>query len=352
MDAVGARVGERIEQEHRRAHQLTQPFTAPQVADLLVSLKAAIGGDFYPVSVTDDRIVLGNRACPFGDVVKRGPALCHMTSSVFSGIAARNAGHGHVELEQRIAVGDPECRVSIALSAPHQPGSATARQLPAGRPAPVRAVLAEDTPLLRQASLQALADAGVEVQAQCDTPQQLLAFVSTYRPDVAIIDLREDQTPAALAAACHIRRQQPATGVLVLTENIEAEAARDLLRASPTGVGYLLKTKLGDVQHLLEAVRQVATGGTAVDHDLLLAVARLERRHDPLSELTHRELDVLHLVADGTSNDAIAERLVVTKRAVEKHISNIFSKLQLSPAPENERRVLAALMYRESVKDD
>ncbi|MCZ2860861.1 LuxR C-terminal-related transcriptional regulator [Blastococcus sp. VKM Ac-2987] len=345
VTAVGTAVGTRIEQEYRRARGLTERLSPQQVVDLLVSSEAAVGGDFYPLSVSDDQIVLGNRRCPFGDAVRRAPSLCGMTAGVFDGIAIRNTGHGDVRLEQRIAVGDPECRVVVSLGAPSPRGADRLRPAPGTER--LRAVLAEDAVFLREALRQVLADAGIDVIAQCDSPRDLLARVRTYRPDVAIVDFRDAQTAEALETARRIRSEHPSTGVLVLAEHVAVGNARELLAASGTGVGYLLKDRLADIDTFIQQVRSVATGGTAVDGEVMTEIARLDRADDPLSELTPRERDVLHLLAEGLSNDAIAARLVVTKRAVEKHISNVFLKLDLPPTTDRERRVQAVLVFQE-----
>lgn len=344
VTAVGTSVGSRIEQEYRRAPALTDRLSPQQLADLFVSLERAVGGDFHPISVSDDEIVLGNRCCPFGAAVRTAPSLCRMTSSVFGGIAARNTGHGHVTLQQRIAVGDPGCRVVVSLRRRQTDHAQDGP--PVAHRERLRAVLAEDAVFLREPLLRVLADSGIDVVAQCDDAHDVLARVRTYQPDVAIVDLREDRTPAALEVARTVRREHPATGVVVLAERVAVDSARTLLEAVSTGVGYLLKDRIADVEDFVGQVRAVAADGTAIDAAVIREVATLGGSHDPLDDLTAREGEVLRLIAEGFSNDAIAERLVVTKRAVEKHVSSIFLKLDLPPTTDGERRVLAALAYR------
>lgn len=345
---VGGKVGGRIEEGYRRARALTERLAPQQIADLFVELKAAIGGDFYTVSVSDNRIVLENRRCPFGDVVKQAPSLCRMTSTVFGGIARRNTGEADVILERRIAVGDPDCRVVVELGGEDRRDTDEQGWHASSAPK-LRALLAEDTLFLRQPLVHVLADAGVEVVAHCDTPRDVLQHVRTYQPDVAILDFREDQTEAALTVAREVRRDSPSTGVLILSEQVAVERTRELLKDFPTGIGYLLKNRLADVDAFLASVRSVSAGGTEVDPTVL---SRLTGRGegDALAGLTPREIDVLRLIASGMSNDAIADELFVTKRAVEKHISNIFLKLDLPPSNEQERRVLAALTYRDATR--
>lgn len=344
VTAAGTSVGSRIEREYRRARALTDRLTPQQVADLLVSLEAAVGGDFSTVSVSDDEIVLRNRRCPFGAAVRTAPSLCRTTSSVFAGIAARGTGHGDVTLEERIAVGDPQCRVVVSLR-PRRPEQAASSSADL-RGERLRAVLAEDTAFLREPLLHVLADGGVDVVAQCDSAREVLDRVRTYRPDVAVVDLREDRTPAALEVARTVRREHPATGVVVLAEHVDVDSARHLLETASTGVGYLLKDRIADVDDFVHQVRAVAADGTAIDAEVLAGVARLDAGRHALDDLTAREGDVLRLLAEGLDNDGIAERLVVTKRAVEKHVSSIFLKLDLPPSTGGQRRVLAALAYR------
>ena len=339
--AVGGRVGTRIEDEYRRARGLSGDLAPDQLAELFVTLKRAIGGGFTVESVDDERVVLVNDRCPFGAAVRQAPSLCRMTASVFGGIATRNTGDSVVRLPQRIAVGDPRCRVLVHLG---RRAGAEGHRGPPSRSPGLRAVLAEDAVFLREPLRRALADAGVEVVAECDSPDHVLSRVATYRPDVAVLDFREAHTARALDVATRVRRAHPETGVLVLAEEVAAGAARRLLEDS-AGVGYLLKDRLAEVDQFCAAVRTVATGGTAVDPRVVAELARLARQDHPLNQLTAREHEVLQLLADGRSNDAIADRLVVTKRAVEKHISNIFTKLGLVPTTEHERRVLAVLSY-------
>jgi len=210
----------------------------------------------------------------------------------------------------------------------------------------VRVVIAEDSVLLREGLARLLADGGIEVVAQVGDGPGLVAAVDAYRPDLAVVDARmpPSHTDEGLRAAMEVRERAPATAILVLSQYVEERYATDLLAGGAQGVGYLLKDRVADVAEFLAAVRRVGDGGAAIDPEV---VAQLlgRRRADPLASLSPRELDVLSLMAEGRSNAAIAERLVVTEGAVEKHISSIFGKLGLPAAPSDHRRVLAVLTY-------
>jgi DNA-binding NarL/FixJ family response regulator len=213
--------------------------------------------------------------------------------------------------------------------------------------APVRVVLAEDSVLLREGIASLLADAGFEIVGQAGTAEQLLLKVRSYKPDVAIVDIRmpPTHTDEGLRAAQEIREQHPGVGVLVLSQYVESGYALELLRTSAEGVGYLLKDRVSDTREFADAVRRVAKGGSVLDPEVVSRLVGRRRREDPLSELTPREREVLELIAEGRSNQGIAERLVVTERAVEKHVTSIFGKLGLPAAPADHRRVLAVLAY-------
>jgi DNA-binding NarL/FixJ family response regulator len=171
--------------------------------------------------------------------------------------------------------------------------------------------------------------------------------VRSYSPDVALVDIRmpPTHTDEGLRAAKEIREKHPETGVLVLSQYVEAGYAMELLSESAEGVGYLLKDRISDVDDFRAAVRRVAEGGSALDPAVVSQLVGRRRRDDPLGELTPREREVLELMAEGRTNHAIADQLVVTERAVEKHVTSIFAKLRLAPAAEDHRRVLAVLAY-------
>jgi len=213
--------------------------------------------------------------------------------------------------------------------------------------APVRVVLAEDSVLLREGVASLLADAGFDIVGQAGTAEQLLLKVRSYKPDVAIVDIRmpPTHTDEGLRAAQEIREQHPGVGVLVLSQYVESGYALELLRTSAEGVGYLLKDRVSDTREFADAVRRVAKGGSVLDPEVVSRLVGRRRGKDPLSELTPREREVLELIAEGRSNQGIAERLVVTERAVEKHVTSIFGKLGLPAAPADHRRVLAVLAY-------
>jgi DNA-binding NarL/FixJ family response regulator/class 3 adenylate cyclase len=210
---------------------------------------------------------------------------------------------------------------------------------------PVRVVLADDSVLLREGVARLLDEAGFEVVAQSGTAEDLLRHVAMHQPDVAVVDIRmpPTQTDEGLRAAKEIRQRHPDTGVLVLSQYVEPGYAMDLLSESAESVGYLLKDRVGDVDEFAAAVRRVSEGGSALDPAVVSQLVGRQRRDDPLADLSPREREVLELMAEGRSNQAIAERLFVTLRAVEKHVTSIFVKLRLPAAAEDHRRVLAVL---------
>ena len=211
----------------------------------------------------------------------------------------------------------------------------------------LRVVLADDSVLLREGIARLLDDAGFDVVGQSENPDDLMLKVRSYAPDVAIVDIRmpPTQTDEGLRAAQEIRENHPGVGVLVLSQYVEPAYAMELLAESAEGVGYLLKDRVSDVDEFAAAVRRVAEGGSALDPALVTQLVGRRRQHDPLDELSPREREVLELMAEGRSNQAIGERLFITPRAVEKHITSIFSKLRLPQASEDHRRVLAVLAF-------
>ena len=211
----------------------------------------------------------------------------------------------------------------------------------------MRVVLAEDSVLLREGIARILEEADIEVVGQAGDAEDLLRKVRAHKPDVAITDIRmpPSHTDEGLRAAHEIRGELPDVGVLVLSQYVEEGYAMDLLADNAAGLGYLLKDRVGDVDAFLDAVRRVSEGGSALDPEVVSQLMGRKRRDDPLDELTAREREVLGLMAEGRSNHAIAETLVVTERAVEKHVTSIFSKLELETSPSDHRRVLAVLAY-------
>ena len=220
----------------------------------------------------------------------------------------------------------------------------------------MRVVIAEDSAVVRAGLAEILADRGHEVAAAVGDGEALLAAVAEHHPDVTVVDVRmpPGYTDEGLRAAIAIRRDHPETGVLVFSQYVETRYAADLLRSAPGaphrggGVGYLLKDRVADVGEFIEALGRVAAGGTALDPEVVSQLLAASGRADVLGVLTHRERDVLALMAEGRSNGAIAHLLVVSERAVEKHVSNIFSKLGLAPSDADHRRVLAVLRYLEA----
>ena len=214
----------------------------------------------------------------------------------------------------------------------------------------MRLVIAEDSVLLREGLVRLLEDAGFDVVAQTGSAQDLMLKVRSYSPDVVIVDIRmpPTHTDEGLRAAQEIREAHPEVGVLVLSQYVEPGYAMELLAESAEGVGYLLKDRVSDVAEFAAAVRRVGEGGSALDPAIVSQLVGRRRREDPIDSLTAREREVLELMAEGRSNSGIAERLVVTERAVEKHVTSIFGKLRLPPASEDHRRVLAVLAYLRS----
>ena len=214
----------------------------------------------------------------------------------------------------------------------------------------MRIVIAEDAAVIRAGLVEILTDRGHEVAAAVGDAEALKAAVAEHHPDVAITDVRmpPNYTDEGLRAAIEIRRDQPGIGILVFSQYVETRYAADLLAMGSGGVGYLLKDRVADVGEFIEALSRVAAGGTALDPEVVTQLLGASRRTDGLGALTAREREVLGLMAEGRSNGAIAGILVVSERAVEKHVGNIFSKLGLAPSDADHRRVLAVLRYLES----
>ena len=208
-------------------------------------------------------------------------------------------------------------------------------------------MIADDSVLLREGVARLLEEAGFEVAGQSGTAADLLRHVGLYKPDVAIVDIRmpPTHTDEGLRAAQEIRERHPQVGVLVLSQYVEASYAMELLQTSAERTGYLLKDRVSDLEQFTQAVQRVASGGTALDPAVVSQLVGRRREHDPLEEITPREREVLELMAEGRSNQAIADQLVVTLRAVEKHVTSIFAKLGLPASADDHRRVLAVLTY-------
>jgi DNA-binding NarL/FixJ family response regulator len=211
----------------------------------------------------------------------------------------------------------------------------------------VRVVVGEDEPLVREGIVRVLEGAGLEVVAVAADAPDLLRKTNAHKPDVVVTDIQmpPDGTDDGLRAARQIRRERPETGVVVLSQFLEDRYAIDLVGDSAAGVGYLLKERVGDLALFVESVRRVAGGGSALDPEVVQRMVRRRRTTSAIEDLTPREREVMALMAEGRSNGGIAAELVVTVAAVERHITNIFDKLGLRPAPEDHRRVLAVLEY-------
>ena len=211
----------------------------------------------------------------------------------------------------------------------------------------LRVVIADDSALIRAGVGGVLAGAGFEVVAEVDNAVDLMFAVSTHKPAVAIVDIRmpPTHTDEGLRAARRIREAHPGVAVVVLSQHAEPEYAMELLSEGTDSIGYLLKDRIADIDEFVQAIRRVAGGGSALDPAIVGLLVARKRRADPLQVLSPREREVLSLMAEGRSNHAIADQLVVTPRAIEKHITNIFEKLGLGSAVEDHRRVLAVLTF-------
>ena len=211
----------------------------------------------------------------------------------------------------------------------------------------MRVIVADDSVLLREGVVRLLEESGIEVVGQAGDAEELLRKVRAHKPDVAVVDVRmpPSNTDDGLRAAQQIRAELPEVGVLVLSQYVEEGYALELLEDGAEGVGYLLKDRVAEVERFIDAVRRVGDRGSALDPEVVSQLVGRRRDENPLLELTPREREVLELMAEGRSNQAIAKELVVTERAVEKHVTSIFSKLDLTSSPDDHRRVLAVLTY-------
>jgi DNA-binding NarL/FixJ family response regulator len=214
----------------------------------------------------------------------------------------------------------------------------------------MRIVIADDAVLLREGAARLLVEAGYEVVAQAGDAEDLLRKVRAHTPDVAIVDVRmpPDNVDDGLRAALTIREELPGVGILLLSQYVEDRYLGQLLAGGAEGVGYLLKDRVADVERLTEAVDRVAAGGSVLDPEVVAQMLGRSREEGPLDSLTAREREVLGLMAEGRTNRAIAGELFLSERAVERHVTSIFSKLDLPSGGQDHRRVLAVLAYLQS----
>jgi DNA-binding NarL/FixJ family response regulator len=215
----------------------------------------------------------------------------------------------------------------------------------------VRVILADDSMLLREGLARLLGEAGFDVVALAANGDELLALVDEHRPDVAIVDIRmpPTHTDEGLRAATVIRERWPGVGILVLSQFARPSYAFELLQTGTEGVGYMLKDRVSDIETLADGVRRIAAGGSVLDPSVVgQLVGRPRRGRDPLEELTEREREVLALMAEGRTNRAIAEELVITEHTVEKHVTSVMGKLQIPASADDHRRVLAVLTFLDS----
>ena len=211
----------------------------------------------------------------------------------------------------------------------------------------LRIVLADDAVLLREALAASLSAAGFEVVGQAADADELLALVEREAPDVLVVDVRmpPTHTTEGLEASLRIRREHPDIALLLLSQYIETRYAVELLRENPAGIGYLLKDRVTRIADLAEAVRRVAAGGSVIDPEVVARLLGRRREHTPLDELTPREREIMALMAEGLSNNGIADRLVLDPKTIEGHVTRIFAKLGLEPTHADHRRVLAVLSF-------
>ncbi|MFC4012331.1 response regulator [Nonomuraea purpurea] len=214
----------------------------------------------------------------------------------------------------------------------------------------MRVMIAEDSVLLREGLTGIFTRFGCEVVAAVGSADELLRAIAGGVPDVVVVDVRmpPNYHDEGLRAAIQLRGEYPRLGILVLSQFVEEAAAGELLEAGTRGVGYLLKDRIGRISQFVEAVREVAAGGTVIDPDVIHRLLVHHRAHDPLDALSPREREVLALVAEGRSNSAIAQRLYVSEAAVAKHVTSVYTKLDLGPDADDHRRVLAALTFLRS----
>lgn len=209
-------------------------------------------------------------------------------------------------------------------------------------------MIADDSLLIRDGLAALLRDAGIDVVAQTDNGTDLMGEVDIHKPDVVIIDVRmpPTHTDEGLRAAEELRRRHPDVGILILSQYVEVGIATRLLAETPAGLGYLLKDRITDLEDFTSALERVGTGGSALDPNVISQLlAHGRKADDPINSLTPRERQVIELIAEGRSNKGIAERLVITERAVQKHVTSIFSKLGLAHSDDDHRRILAVLAY-------
>jgi DNA-binding NarL/FixJ family response regulator len=208
-------------------------------------------------------------------------------------------------------------------------------------------IVGEDQPIVREGIVHVLQDSGFDVVGTAGDARDLIQKVRTYQPDIVVTDIQmpPDRTEDGLRAALEIRATQPGVGVLVLSQFLEDRYAFDLVTDGVQGVGYLLKEKVGDLHVFIDAALRVASGGSALDPDVVARLIGRTRRNSPIDSLTKRERQVLALIAEGRSNAGVAEELMVTVAAVERHVTSIFDKLGLRQSPDQHRRVLAVLTY-------
>jgi DNA-binding NarL/FixJ family response regulator len=211
----------------------------------------------------------------------------------------------------------------------------------------MKVVVADDSVLLREGLVRLLEESGFEVAGQAGAADDLLRKVGAHQPDVAVIDVRmpPTHTDEGLQAARRIRAEHPATAVLVLSQYVEEGYALDLLAETTERTGYLLKDRIADVEEVVDAVRRVAAGGSVIDPEVVAQLVGRRRTRDPVQELSERERQVLALMAEGRSNQAIGDRLFLSPKTVEAHVHSIFTRLDLHPAPDDHRRVLAVLAF-------
>jgi DNA-binding NarL/FixJ family response regulator/class 3 adenylate cyclase len=354
-EAIARRGGEEVD---ARGDEMFNVFSDPgAAADAALEIQRAFAARAWP----DDERVLVRIGLHHGEAERTGSGLIGVDVHRASRIC--QAGHGGqilvsqelmplVELPAK-ELGEVEFR---GLREPERIYQLVADGLPSDFPAlrnvrvrerALSAVIAEDSTLLREGLARLLEEADIDVVGQAADPDELMLKVRSYHPDVAIVDIRmpPTQTDEGIRAAREIRERHPETGVLVLSQHVAHTYAVELLADTAEGLGYMLKDRVSDVEEFTAAVRRVAEGGSALDPLVVAELVGRSRGNDPVEQLSPREREVMELMAEGRSNQAIGQRLFISPRAVEKHVTSIFTKLRLPAAPEDHRRVLAVLRF-------
>ncbi len=328
----------------RAAVELQRAYVMPEAG--VDPLPVGIGVDAGEAVMADDDFhgAALNLAARLSSLAAAGEVLVSQEAAHLAGRVegVRLEDRGSVRLKN---LPDP---VRVLRAAPETDDPAERfPSLGASEVAALRVVLADDSVLFREGVARMLSEAGFEIAGAAGDADELTELVRAELPDVAVVDIRmpPTNTNEGLLAAARIREESPTVGVLVLSQYVESHHAVKLLESGSGGVGYLLKDRVADVGELAEAVRRVASGGSVIDPEVVAQLLRRQRERDPLDALTQREREILALMAEGRSNQAICDRLFLSPKTVETHVGHIFDKLGLLPAADDHRRVLAVVAF-------